>query len=344
MTKKYYSISIVTITLNTRLDEFKRCLESIKMQKYPRRNIEHIVVDAGSTNGTIELAKKYNCKVVLKKNLKYEEHVRASLGIKMAKGKLILIMESDNFLDSPYWMDRMVEPFRFSKNVFFTFSQYNSYEKDMPATTRYCALFGVTDPTLYFLQKSEKTPLTQKKYDKGTILKEKPHFYVVKFTPKNLPALGDNGHLFLKSAIDKVNKDPRRYAHTDAVHELVAMGHDTFGVVKNSIVHLSKASLIRFVTRKIEVKHKFYDDMREKRTYLIFDWHSSKDWMNLFFYIFASFTFVIPLYQSIKGYSKIRDSAWFLHPILCFMMVVGYSFAELDFQIRNLRHKKYYEK
>ena len=53
------SISIVSCTWNTNLFMFEQVLKVIQMQNYPKKLIEHIVMDAGSINGTVELAKKY---------------------------------------------------------------------------------------------------------------------------------------------------------------------------------------------------------------------------------------------------------------------------------------------
>ena len=53
------SISIVTCTYNVNLKLFEKVLKALREQVYPKRLIEHIVMDAGSSNGTVELAKKF---------------------------------------------------------------------------------------------------------------------------------------------------------------------------------------------------------------------------------------------------------------------------------------------
>lgn len=331
---KLPSISIIARTLNANLSMFTKVLDAVKKQKYPKNLIEYIVVDSGSTNGTIELAKKYGCRVI--ENVKVGEDAQASVGMKAAKGDIILDLESDNIITSDDWFLKMVKPFMENKNIFFTFSAYNSYEKDMPATTRYCALFGSPDPVLYYLRKSEKLLLTEKKYKKGKIMNENPDYYVVEFDKDNLPTLGANGCMFLRSAINKVNKDPKKFTHTDAIAELVDLGYATFGVVKNSIVHMANPSILGLIRRKVEIKTRFYDRMRGKRRYLVFDPNSNKDRINLLLCIVFSLTIVEPLIESIKGYLKIRDKAWFLHPIISFLMVIGYISSELKFLLRKV--------
>ena len=322
------SISIITCTFNADPAIFSKSLESIKKQRYPKNLIEHIVMDAGSTNGTIELARKYNCKVHIRKDLLKQEMTRQSIGIKKAKGEVLLMLPSDNILTSEDWLEKMTDPFMRNKKVFCTFSAYNSFEKNMSLITRYTAFFGAPHPVLYFLGKSDKIPMTQKKYNKGKILDETQNNYIVEFSPDNLPTCGDNGHMILKRAMDTVNKNPNTFAHIDAMLELVENGYSIFGVVKNSIIHIGKNSIVEDVRRKMQLKSEFYDKRRGKRKYSVFNWHSSRDRMNLLKYIIFSLTFVYPLCQSIRGYLKVRDKAWFIHPLFCILMLVGLGYSE----------------
>lgn len=326
--KKNPTVSIYTGSLNPNLKIFKRVLEELKKQTY-REVIEHIIMDGGSTNGSIELAKKYGCKVDIRPHLKSLEQVRFSEGVKKAKGDLVLCLETDNIPTSKTWLAEMVQPFIDNKKVFCTFSAYNNYEKTMSATTRYGAFFGAADPTLYYLGKSDKIPLTQKKYDKGIIIKDTTGYWIVEFDKDSLPTMGDNGHMFRNSAMSKVNKDPNLYVHPDAFVDMLKLGYNTCGVVKNSVIHIIPPNILNYAKRRFQVKRNFYDERRGKRKYLVFSWHSPRDRRNLIKFAIFSLTFVVPLFESIKGYIKIHDRAWFLHPILSFMMFFSYGFSEI---------------
>src|SRR3989304_4834253 len=52
------TVSILIPTLNAS-SVLGNCLESIKKQNYPAEKIEIIVADGGSSDGTVEIAKKY---------------------------------------------------------------------------------------------------------------------------------------------------------------------------------------------------------------------------------------------------------------------------------------------
>ena len=62
MPKTYPLISVVTPTLNAG-KVLERELESIRIQNYPQDKIEIIIADGGSTDNTLEIAKKYGARI-----------------------------------------------------------------------------------------------------------------------------------------------------------------------------------------------------------------------------------------------------------------------------------------
>ncbi|WP_148882921.1 glycosyltransferase [Thermococcus aciditolerans] len=86
-------VSIIIPTFNSG-KTLEKCLRSIKEQTYS--NIEVIVVDKGSKDETIEIAKKYGCEVhVIPANERSEQ---INYGVKVARGKYIYRVDSDFIL------------------------------------------------------------------------------------------------------------------------------------------------------------------------------------------------------------------------------------------------------
>jgi glycosyltransferase involved in cell wall biosynthesis len=56
-------VSIVTPTLNA-MKYLPICIESVEKQQSNRATIEHIIVDGGSTDGTVEYAQAHGCRVL----------------------------------------------------------------------------------------------------------------------------------------------------------------------------------------------------------------------------------------------------------------------------------------
>jgi len=86
-------IAVIIPTHNSDLT-IERCLHSLVSQTYPREKFEIIVVDDGSTDNSIEKAKKAGADQVIA-----TEHsganVARTIGIKQSKGKFIACIDSD---------------------------------------------------------------------------------------------------------------------------------------------------------------------------------------------------------------------------------------------------------
>lgn len=93
-------VSIITITYNlidnNRKEHFHKCLDSITAQTY--ENIEHIIVDGGSNDGTLDLIKEYAQKHPVKYVSEPDDGIYYAMnkGIDMASGKYIAFMNSDD--------------------------------------------------------------------------------------------------------------------------------------------------------------------------------------------------------------------------------------------------------
>jgi glycosyltransferase involved in cell wall biosynthesis len=89
---KPIKISVVTPTFNS-IHTLQDTLESVATQDYP--HIEHIIMDGGSTDGTLDALKKYP--KVLSVSEKDEGHYHAmDKGTRMASGEVVAILNSDD--------------------------------------------------------------------------------------------------------------------------------------------------------------------------------------------------------------------------------------------------------
>lgn len=76
------------------------------------KNIEIIVVDNGDLSESQQLfLKKYNCKQITFSEKKVNISAKLNLGVTLACGELLLLMNDDIEVISPRWIERMVEHF-----------------------------------------------------------------------------------------------------------------------------------------------------------------------------------------------------------------------------------------
>lgn len=89
--KKQTKLSAIIVVKNEE-EKIKDCLESLKWVD------EVILVDNGSTDNTIKIAKEFNCKIFKYKNGTFSE--RKNFGAEKANGEWLLFMDADERIDS----------------------------------------------------------------------------------------------------------------------------------------------------------------------------------------------------------------------------------------------------
>ncbi len=98
-------VSVITPCLNPG-DRFERCLDSLAAQSYA--GMEHIVVDGGSTDGTVELARSCGATVISEPDRGQTDALNK--GFKLATGDYIGWLNADDWF-VPEALERVVEAF-----------------------------------------------------------------------------------------------------------------------------------------------------------------------------------------------------------------------------------------
>lgn len=86
-------ISIITPSYN-QAEFIERTILSVLNQNY--KNIEYIVMDGGSTDGTIEILKKYSDRIIWKSEKDSGQSEAINKGIKIATGDIVAYLNSDD--------------------------------------------------------------------------------------------------------------------------------------------------------------------------------------------------------------------------------------------------------
>lgn len=341
--QKLPTISILTLTLNPNLTIFKKSLESIKNQDYPQNKIEHIIIDGGSRRDTINLAKKYGCLTLIKKEYRENSEARRSFGVIAAKNDIILWLEADNLLPDKNCLKELVKPFLDDAKIISTFTLHFNYNRNMNILDRYCALFGVSDPVVIYLNRAEKEPWFKTDYSKGEVVKKTKNYDVVKFDKNTLPTVGDNGSAIRRNILLKAKITPNSYFHTDVFVDLLNLGYNKFAVVKStSIENYVGNSLLKLVKRRsYYLQRDAAPKSLKKRRYAIVNPSSVQDILRLSQFIIFSLTFIQPFYLSLKGFSRKKDFAWFFHPLACFLFLVYYTKTVMTLTLAKLYEKNY---
>lgn len=99
-------ISVVVPAFNTE-STLRLCLDSLAKLDYPSENLEVILVDNGSTDATLDIARDYNVTILSEPTIK-SSYAARNKGILAAQGELIAFTDADCIV-TPGWLKNLVK-------------------------------------------------------------------------------------------------------------------------------------------------------------------------------------------------------------------------------------------
>ena len=328
--KNFPAISVVIATHNSSRT-IGHCLESIRSQRYPQGKIEIIIADGASVDETKTIASSYNTRWIAVDPSKQSAEYNKSIGIRDARHEIIAMIDHDNVLPHDLWFQNMVQPFLEQKDVVGVETLRYHYDPRASLLDRYFALFGAGDPLVWYLGKADRLSYIYDTYRLSKDVIDHGRYYMVRFKPENMPTIGANGFLVRRDILMKhANVSPGGYFDMDVNIDLIKSGYNTYAFVNDSILHLTGyASIRQFLKRRLLFLTQYRFGKEAKRTQVLrrYGALSGRDKWRLLWAVVVCATVVIPLYDSIRGWRKIKDGAWFLHPFFCVSFVVIYGYA-----------------
>jgi len=103
------SVSVIVPTRNAGPD-FPQLLEKISTQK-GSLSPEIVVVDSGSTDGTVESARRYGAKVVEIPPETFDHGLTRNLGIQEARGEICVLLVQDALPVHDHWLQALIQHF-----------------------------------------------------------------------------------------------------------------------------------------------------------------------------------------------------------------------------------------
>jgi glycosyltransferase involved in cell wall biosynthesis len=313
-------VSVVIPTLNA-AHVLGKCLASIRAQDYPPGQVELIVADGGSTDGTVEMADRLGA-LVVPNPLKTGEAGKA-VGVRSARGEFIALIDSDNILPQVDWLRRMVAPLTDPEIVGTEPISY-TWRREDGLITRYCALLGMNDPLCLFLGNYDRFCTLTQRWTEMPVQEEDCGDYLkVTLNPRRLPTMGANGFIIRRSELARCEISDYLF-DIDVIYALSQQGRTTYAKVKLGIVHLFSGNWCTFLRKqRRRVRDYLYFRSQNMRRY---PWGGLDRWRLLKFIVYCVTGFPL-LVQSMIGYLRWPDVAWFFHPLACWTTLWIYAWG-----------------
>ncbi len=326
-------VSFIIPTLNAQ-SVLEKCLHSISIQNFKRSNYEILIIDGGSTDNTISIAKKYGS-IILKNPLKTAEAGKA-VGVKSAKGEYIALIDSDNILPKNDWLKKAIYPLDKDKEIIGTEPWKFTYRTNSGLMERYSALIGANDPYAFVSGVYDRKNYINNKWTNLNIntLNFPSYLKVSLFPNQPIPTIGANGTIF-RSSFLKENLKSDYLFDIDIISQVIGSNEKPiyFAKTKTSIIHtFCESSFKKFINKQKRRLTDYYIYKNER----YFNWNQINNNSQIKFVLYS--ILIIPaLFDSIKGFIKKSDPVWFIHPIACLATIYIYFIVTLKYKLGLLK-------
>jgi len=309
------SLTFIIPTLNSEKD-IKECLEGIAIQDYPKNKIKIFIMDGGSKDKTKEIAKEFNCYII--ENPKVIAEYGKAIGIKKSKSDYFILLDSDNIIEDSLWLKKMIHPILIEKDIIGVESQFGT-KKEMSFLNRYAALMRIADPIArMFVSKPEII-----KKDNYIILKHKTGERIVS---------GANGFLWNKELVNKFWDKGEVFEEANFTTYLCEEGFCSYAVPNDTYVYHEYVKNLRdFIKKRRKIAGKFLN----RKTKKINTWLDNLSLSKKILVTLYCLSIILPLLEAIKNSIRDKDTAWFIHPVTCFITAVLYTYSYVKWGVRG---------
>ena len=112
-------------------DDLRRCLDGIAKQRTSEQ-IETLVVDSGSTDGSLELARSSGARVLEVAPSDFRHGATRNFAADNARGELLVFTTQDAYATETHWLERLCAPLRSDEEVAGVYGRQIPYVDAIP--------------------------------------------------------------------------------------------------------------------------------------------------------------------------------------------------------------------
>ncbi len=339
---KYPLVSIAIATLNSE-KTLPFVLKAIKRQSYPKAKLEILIIDGGSKDSTLEVARNYNARIIPnpKVDLVFAKHI----GYKSARGELLIFLDSDEVLENRDSIKNKCLIVTGNDSVKAVISSGYKKPSAYPDINYYINDYG--DPFSLFMYRSgrdanwflrELVMKYPKAYenDLGVIF-DFSSFPIPPFI--ELISMGVMIDLkYVKKTFPKILTMPSLHIHL--FYLLLSKGNLVVVMKGDPVIHYSAATIGGYLKKiRSRIKNNVYETPMGKggfkgREKYFPSWYGVKK----FLFIPYCLSVIAPVIDSIGLFLVRKKTIYLIHPFLClytlFLIVFYYTLKLLGVKIK----------
>jgi len=310
-------VSIIIPTLNAAalLDN---CLASIASQTYPKEQMEIVIADAFSKDGTRDIARKYGAIIIDDSGRNMEEGKR--LALRHATGDIIVFVDADNEFTHADYLELAVRALQANPQALGVESYYLPSAK-MSAFCRYVtARLHISDPICWLMTTNPILVARNGEVERWT-LPEGSFSY----------PLGANGFVFRRADLESVKAGEHFQDTHVALHLMKAGKREWLRIRGRGVHHYYIQTLGAFVQKRRRATVHFLRVQQEMPV----NWMREKPPVPTWLAGLYCVTVLGPLYHAVRGMLRDGDAAWLWHVPASVGSFLGAAWGVWTFKTRR---------
>jgi glycosyltransferase involved in cell wall biosynthesis len=314
-------VSFIIPTLNAAalLDN---CLAAIDRQTWPREAREIILADAGSTDGTRDIAARYGALVLDDRGQNMEEGKRLALA--HATGEYVCFVDADNEISAPDYLELAITALAAHPQALGV----EAYYPPSPKMSSFCAylthLLHLGDPIVWLMSVNPVRIATAGEVERWTL-------------PPGTQAypLGANGFVFRRADLESV-RAREQFQDTHVALHLMAVGkREWLRLRGRGVHHYYVQTLGGFLHKRRRAMVHFLNVRRRSKL----SWMTQKPPVPGWLACLYGLTFLGPAVHTVIGLGRDRDARWLWHVPASFVSVLGIAWGLWTFWTRSNEDK-----
>lgn len=305
-------VTFIIPTLNAEND-LPFCLSSIRKQNYPQEKIEIIVADGGSTDQTLDIAKKFHSKLIHNKKI-YQEYGKTEAS-KIATGNLLFYVDADNVLATNTFVTSVVHVYLTHPEVMGFLPQTIPAPDSNPIDRYLGYLF--TEPFTWFVYKNSVNPMDFRKT--YTPIKSLPEFELYRFPKSNIPLFG------LAQGVATNKKFYRgTFDYADDILsgiKLIQQGGIVAYIPNATVFHYHIKSFSQFIKKySWRTRNNFSKTIKDTGLISRLSYLSKKRKIRIFLFLPYALSIIFPLIDGLILSIRYSDVVMLYHPVISYTL------------------------